>query len=373
MGRDHGRLHGDDGAGDDLLHPGAGTDLRRAGLRGGERVSDPGLRRLVDSVLWPGFLGTGTPDWVRRRCEDGLAGVVLFAGNLGEELGGDALDLPEGCLVGIDEEGGTVTRLDAARGSRELGAAQLGSLDDVELTRATARRLAVRSAGVGANVVLGPVADVNTDPRNPVIGTRSFGAEPQLVSRHVAAAVRGIHDVGAACAPKHFPGHGDTDTDTHVGLTVSRAALADQAEVHLAPFAAAVAAGARMIMTAHLVVPGWSRQPATASPDVLAQLRDMGFAGAIVSDALDMGAMRASFGAQAPVVALAAGCDLLCLGNPANPGSSGDAEADLLAAEDAVLAALADGTLPSRRLEEAAGRVTDLAQQVGGPSEIAAS
>ncbi|MGO1769564.1 MAG: glycoside hydrolase family 3 N-terminal domain-containing protein, partial [Microbacterium sp.] len=316
-------------------------------------MSERSLERLANGVLWPGFLGRGTPSWVAREREAGLAGVVLFAQN----LGGEAVDASDGFLVGIDEEGGTVTRVDSDAGSDELGAAQLGALDDEAATAAVAGRLARRAAETGANVVIAPVADVNTNPRNPVIGTRSFGSDPAVVARHVAAAVRGLHAAGAVAVPKHFPGHGDTAVDSHHGLPTSGASEREQRDAHLLPFAAAVESGARAIMTAHLVVPAWGDDPATANPRALAELRELGFDGVIASDALDMAAMRARFGAGAPVRALAAGCDLLCVGNPANPGSSGDAESDFLAARGAIVDAVRAGRLPGVRLEEAAERV----------------
>ncbi|WP_221583447.1 glycoside hydrolase family 3 N-terminal domain-containing protein [Microbacterium sp. G2-8] len=320
------------------------------------------LLRLANGVLWPGFLGRGTPDWIRRERDAGLAGVVLFAQN----IGADPVEAPDGFLIGLDEEGGTVTRLDAETGSTELGPHQLGALDEIAVTRTVGERLALRSAEAGANVVIAPDADVNANPLNPVIGTRAFGADPALVSRHVRAAIEGIHAGGAIAVPKHFPGHGDTATDSHHGLPVSEASERAQRDVHLPPFAAAIAAGARMIMTAHLVVPAWGDDPATANPRALAELRALGFDGVIASDALDMGAMQERFGADAPVRALAAGCDLLCISNPANPGSSGDAEADFLAVRARVVAAVRSGELPLARLEEASARVSALREHAAG-------
>ncbi|WP_110590086.1 glycoside hydrolase family 3 N-terminal domain-containing protein [Microbacterium suaedae] len=319
-------------------------------------TDDTELIALANGVLWPGYLGRSMPDWVRRERDAGLAGVVLFTQN----LGADPVDPSDGFLVGTDEEGGTVTRIDAARGSEELGAHQLGALDDVAVTRAVGERLARRSGATGANVVIAPVADVNADPRNPVIGTRAFGADPALVSRHVRAAIEGIHSGGAIAVPKHFPGHGDTAIDSHHGLPVTGASERDQRDVHLPPFAAAVAAGARMIMTAHLVVPAWGEDPATANPTALAEMRALGFEGVIASDALDMAAVKDRFGPDAPVRALAAGCDLLCISNPANPGSSGDDEADFLAVRARIVDAVRSGELPLARLEDAAARVADL-------------
>lgn len=315
------------------------------------------LERLANAVLMPGYLAPRPPAWVQREREAGLAGVVLFAQNVGS----GAVDAADGFLVAIDEEGGTVTRVDSAGGSPLPGAAQLGAVDDVAATRRVGRMLGERAALVGANMVIAPVADVNANAANPVIGTRAYGADAALVSRHVAATVRGLADAGAVAVPKHFPGHGDTAVDSHHGLPVSDASAADHEELHLAPFRAAIEAGARVIMTAHLVVPEWGPEPATLNAHALRRLRELGFDGVIMSDALDMGAVKDRYGtAGGAVRALAAGCDLLCISNPANPGSSGDDEADFLAVRDAIVAAVRDGTLPRPRLEDAAARVTAL-------------
>lgn len=319
------------------------------------------LERLANAVLMPGYLAPRPPAWVERERAAGLAGVVLFAQNVGAE----AIDAAGGFLVAIDEEGGTVTRIDAAGGSPLPGAAQLGAIDDPDATRRVGRMLGERAATVGANLVIAPVADVNTNPANPVIGTRSYGADAARVARHVAATVRGLAEAGAVAVPKHFPGHGDTEVDSHHGLPVSGASAVSHKEVHLEPFRAAIAAGARVIMTAHLVVREWGDEPATLNADALGRLRALGFEGVIMSDALDMGAVKDRYGTPgAAVRALAAGCDLLCISNPANPGSSGDDEADFLAVRDGIVAAVRDGSLSRVRLEDAAARVAALRAEV---------
>ncbi|MCC2030193.1 glycoside hydrolase family 3 protein [Microbacterium sp. YMB-B2] len=326
------------------------------------------LTRLANSVLWPGFFGTTVPAWLHAALEDDLAGVVYF----GQNVAGDIASLSSAihdanphALIGIDEEGGSVTRLEVATGSTLPGAAQLGALDDPDATEATGRELARRARAAGVDVVLGPVADVNTDPRNPVIGVRSFGSDAALVSRHVAAAVRGVQAGGAAACVKHFPGHGDTHLDSHHALPVITLDPSEVEDVHIEPFRAAIAAGARTIMTAHIVVPAWGRQPATLNPAVPGRLREMGFDGVIITDALDMAAIRESVGIGGGAVqALAAGADLLCIGNPTNPGdaaASDQDEQDYLAARDAVVAALRDGTLARERVEQARDRVRALA------------
>lgn len=329
------------------------------------------LRRLANAVVWPGFLGSTVPPWLEHELSDGLAGVVYFAQNLQGDtaaLSARIHEIAPQSLIGIDEEGGSVTRLETETGSTVPGAAQLGAVDDLAATRATASEIARRCDAIGADVVLGPVADVNTDPRNPVIGTRSFGSETAVVSRHAAAAVRGIQDVGLAACAKHFPGHGDTSADSHHDLPRITAPIDEITAQHLPPFAAVIGAGVLSIMTAHIVVPVWGETPATLNPQVLGMLREAGFDGVIVTDALDMAAVRETVGlGEGAVAALAAGADLLCVGNPTNPGEAmlpDQDQHDFQAVRDAIVEALQSGRLSRARVEEAAARVARMAAQV---------
>lgn len=336
------------------------------------------LVHLANGVLWPGFLGTEAPEWLLDELRDGLAGVVYFSQNVGEglpSLSDEILRANPDALIGIDEEGGNVTRLESAAGSTLPGAAQLGIVDDVEATRASGAELARRVAAIGGNVVLGPVADVNTDPRNPVIGVRSFGSDQKLVARHVQAAVEGLQSTAVAACVKHFPGHGDTHTDSHHALPEISLGIEEFERVHLEPFRAAVAAGVDAVMTAHIVVPAWGAEPATLNPRVLGLLRGWGFDGVIITDALDMAAIRETVGiGEGAARALAAGADLLCIGNPTNRGEAtlpDQDRRDFLAARDGILAAVNDGSLSRERLAEAAGRVSRLAQTLSVRAETA--
>lgn len=329
------------------------------------------LRRLALSVLLPGFTGTTPPDWVRRSLAEGLAGVCLFGHNVeGAEqvrglTGALRAERPE-ALVASDEEGGSVSRLDAGLGSPWPGAAALGVLDDLDATHAVARGLGRQARAAGVDLVLAPVLDVNSEPDNPVIGVRSFGADPDLVARHGVAFVRGLQDAGVLGCAKHFPGHGATRTDSHVGLPVLDVDAATWRARDLPPFAAAVSAGVPCVMTAHVVVRALDDAPATTSAAVLDILRDeLGFDGVLVSDALDMRAISDGLGRRAGAVrALAAGVDLLCIGNPAFPDGYDEAEAvDGIAT--AVVEAVECGDLPMARLEDASRRVARLARPLG--------
>ena len=256
-------------------------------------------------------------------------------------------------MVAVDEEGGDVSRLHTSSPSPVLGAAALGAADDLALTEDTGARVGAELAALGITLDLAPVADVNSDPDNPVIGTRSFGADPRLVAAHVAAWTRGVQRAGVGACVKHFPGHGDTATDSHLALPVVDVDADVLAARELVPFAAALEGGAVSVMTSHIVVTALDpERPATLSPTVLAVLRErLGHDGVIVSDALDMAGASAVHGIpEAAVLALAAGCDLLCLG-PDKPAALVEE------VRDAIVAAVEDGRLDAGRLVQAARRV----------------
>ncbi len=311
------------------------------------------VERLALACVLPGFAGPEAPDWVRRRLAEGLGGVVLFGWNVesSEQLRSltAALRAEGEVLVGIDEEGGDVTRLEVATGSSYPGNAALGAVDDVELTERVAASIGADLADVGVNLNLAPVADVNTNPLNPVIGIRSFGADGELVARHVAASVRGLQSAGVAACAKHFPGHGDTSEDSHHELPVVEALE----EAALAPFRAAIAAGVQAIMTAHIVVRPLGETPATMSRELLHGLlrEELRFGDLVITDALEMGAISATVGVEEGAVqAIAAGADALCLGHDLF-------DEWVVRVRDALVGAVRTGRLPESRLVEAAERV----------------
>ena len=325
------------------------------------------LEALAATCIFPGFDGLAAPDWVRSWLGLGLGGVVLFGRNLRDPeqitaLTGDLRAERPDVLIGTDEEGGDVTRLEAAAGSSYPGNHALGVIDDVELTERVAAAIAEDLAGVGINLNLAPVVDVNSNPDNPVIGIRSFGSEPVLVSRHAEAFVAGTQGVGVAACAKHFPGHGDTALDSHKELPVVTADRETLRARELPPFEAAIAAGVRAIMTAHVLVPALGEGPATLSHEILQELlRDeLGFTGMAVTDALEMRAISAAMGVdEAAVRALVAGADALCLG--------ADLGADEVArTRTAIVEAVGSGRLKEERLREAAGRVGETAEWATG-------
>src|SRR5690242_16797633 len=210
-------------------------------------TSREALRRLAVGTLMPGFVGTTVPAWIEREHAAGLASVCLYGANVVDpdqlaQLCASLRSVAPDLLIAVDEEGGDVTRLHYLTGSTQPGNAVLGRLDDVELTAASASAIGHELAGLGINLNLAPDADVNSAQDNPVIGVRSFGAEPGLVARHTAAWIRGLEDAGVASCAKHFPGHGDTTTDSHLALPRVTADAATLDARELVPFRALVAA-----------------------------------------------------------------------------------------------------------------------------------
>ncbi|MFF6864734.1 glycoside hydrolase family 3 protein [Streptomyces ardesiacus] len=327
------------------------------------------LRRLALSVLQPGFVGTEAPDWILRDIGDGLSSVVLFSRNivspeqvarLTARLRTENPDL----IVAIDEEAGDVTRIESATGSSRPGNFALGTVDDAELTGAVAADLGRQLRAAGVSLDYAPSADVNSNPDNPIIGVRSFGADPDVVSRHTTAWIRGLQSSGVAACAKHFPGHGDVAVDSHHDLPAYTAGPDEIAAQALPPFRAAVAAGVRAVMSGHLLVPAYDPDlPATLSPRILqGLLRDeLGFDGLIVSDAIEMGAVTRRYGIDgATAKAVAAGVDAVCVG-----GESAE-EATVALLVKALVTAVTGGELPEERLADAAARVREFARWSAG-------
>lgn len=358
----------------------SGATPSTADPTGARRAAD--VVRAVNGVLLPGFTGTDDlPAWLVDAARDGLAGVVLFGHNtpdvattarLTARLRGASPDL----LVAVDEEGGDVSRLEAATGSSLPGNAALGLVDDVAVTEEVGAALGRLLTATGVDLDLAPDLDVNSDPDNPVIGVRSFGADPTLVARHGAAFVRGLHAGGAGACGKHFPGHGATNVDSHLALPVVDASLDELRARDLPPFVATMAPDAGpgdalldAVMTAHVVVPALGALPATLEPAVGALVRELGFDGPIVTDALDMGAVatyaagdtvtssRADDAAphgigEVAVRAVEAGADLLCLGTTVGR----DDEVLFRQAQRALVDAVASGRVTVERLRASAAR-----------------
>jgi beta-glucosidase-like glycosyl hydrolase len=326
------------------------------------RLSASALAGVAEGVLIPPFRGGTAPAWLLAALDRGLAGVTIFSPNVQapDQLAALTSRLRSAAaepLIAVDEEGGDVTRIYHRTGSPYPGNAALGVVDDTGVTAGIYRWLGADLAAAGINLNLAPSVDVNSAAGNPVIGTRSFGADTALVTRHAAAAVSGLQSAGVAACAKHFPGHGSTSADSHLAVAEVDGDLEQLRRRDLPPFAAAIAAGTRAVMTGHLVVRGLTGgRPTTWSAAALTGLLrgELGFTGVIVTDALEMRALRDTGGLpEAGVRAVAAGADLLCLGRDQD-------EQAYLATRAALAAAVCEDRIPVRRLEEAAGRVAEL-------------
>ncbi|PVC96564.1 beta-N-acetylhexosaminidase [Streptomyces sp. CS090A] len=260
-------------------------------------------------------------------------------------------------LISTDQEHGIVCRVGEPAtllpGAMALGAG--GSRSD---TRRAAWIAGAELAALGINQNYAPDADVNVNPANPVIGVRSFGSDPQAVAELVAAQVKGYQGAGVAATAKHFPGHGDTNTDSHTGLPVINHTRAQWEELDAPPFRAAIRARIDSIMTAHIVVPALdpSEDPATLSRPILTGIlrEELGYDGVVVTDSLGMEGVRTKYGDdRVPVLALLAGVDQLL--NPPN----------LSVAWNAVLEAVQGGEISEARVDESILRILRLKTRLG--------
>jgi beta-N-acetylhexosaminidase len=260
-------------------------------------------------------------------------------------------------LVAADFERGTSMRVE--EGASFPHAMAVGATGRPEDAYTMGKITALEARAVGVPWIFAPDADVNSNPENPIINTRSFGEDPARVSEFVAAFVRGVEENGALATAKHFPGHGDTSTDSHLGLPTVTSDRAHLERVELTPFRAAIAAGASSIMTGHLAVPALEPDPdlpATMSPKISTDLlrREMGFDGLVVTDALDMGGVTVRYPpGEVAVRSILAGADVLLV-SPV-----------LDAALEAVRDAVASGRIPMSRLDEAVTRVLRAKAKLG--------
>ncbi len=293
-----------------------------------------------------------------------LGGVILFPANvksIGQVVGltnGLQKASPEvPLLIGTDQENGLVSRMGALM-TPFPGAAQVGATKSTALSRAVARATGEELRALGVNLDFAPVADVNVNPNNPVIGRRAFGDDPAHVSRMVSAAVKGFADADVAATAKHFPGHGDTDVDSHTGLPVIKHTRSQWERLDAPPFRAAIASGVDAVMSAHIVFPRLdpSGDPATLSKPILTGLLrgKLGFKGVISTDALNMEGVRKKYNdGEVAVRAVLAGADLLLMPN------------DFPKAYNAVLAAARSGRISGQRLDESVTRLLTLKQNRG--------
>ncbi|MFD9029763.1 glycoside hydrolase family 3 protein, partial [Streptomyces sp. NPDC059567] len=275
----------------------------------------------------------------------------------GIQRAGLAQPTPLPLLISTDQEHGIVCRV-GKPATLMPGAMALGAGGSHSDARKAAQIAGAELAAVGIRQNYAPVADVNVNPANPVIGVRSFGSDPQAVSDLVAAQVKGYQRAGIAATSKHFPGHGDTATDSHYGLPTITHTREQWAELDAPPFRSAISAGIDSIMTAHIVVPALdpNEDPATLSHPILTGIlrEQLGYDGVVVTDSLGMEGVRTKYGDdRVPVLALKAGVDQLL-----NPPK-------LDIAWNAVLQAVKNGELTEARLDESILRILRLKAKLG--------
>ncbi|WP_311922486.1 glycoside hydrolase family 3 protein [Microbispora sp. H10836] len=311
--------------------------------------------------------GVATPAEVVEKFRPG--GVILFdwAGNVSGA--GQVAALTTGLreaaarsgeaplMIGVDQENGLVSRLKPLV-TKLPGASQIGATGKTANARDVARVTGTELRDLGISLDFAPVADVNINPRNPVIGPRAYGSDPKKVAAMVGAAVDGFHEAGVASVAKHFPGHGDTSVDSHTGLPVITHSKAQWRKLDAPPFRTAIEHGVDAIMSAHVVMPKLdpSGDPATLSPRILTGLlrEELGFDGVISTDALDMAGVRKKYGdTEVAVRAVLAGADILLM--PPN----------LPKAYDAVLDAVKSGRISERRIDESVLRILRLKDKRG--------
>jgi beta-N-acetylhexosaminidase len=325
------------------------------------------LEQKVGQVFMLGFEGTGLNASNRALIQGlHLGGVTLFARNIdnGPQLARLDADLqtiadPVPLFISVDQEGGLVVRVtDGA--TIFPGSMAIGATGDLALARQVAEASANELLAMGVNMDLAPDVDVNTNPLNPVIGVRSFGSNVDLVSQFGTETIRTIQASGVSAVAKHFPGHGDTAVDSHRDLPVVPHPLERLQSLELVPFKAAMQAGVDGIMTAHLYLPQIEPQqdlPATLSRTVLTgMLREqLGFQGLILTDALDMDAIKKDrTAASAAVQAFEAGADMLLIA-----GITAEDRLHLGEGPPALLAAVRSGRVSEARLDASVLRILE--------------
>lgn len=256
-------------------------------------------------------------------------------------------------FMGVDEEGGVVSRLGKAKGvdvTHLPSALSIGNRKDTNLAYNSGLILGRELTALGFNMDMAPIADVNTNPKNPVIGNRTYSADPHIAGDMVTQVIKGFHKYNLISVIKHFPGHGDTSTDTHLGSVVSPHKKERLDQIEFVPFIKGIEAGADGIMTAHIIMPGISTSPlpATLNYDIITGIiRDeFGFDGIVITDAMDMGAITQNFSSEeAAIQSFKAGVDIILM------------PLDQKGAYNALLESVKSGEINEERLNQSVYRV----------------
>ncbi len=288
-----------------------------------------------------------------------IGGVILFAENLdtAEQTKQLTADLQKAAdlslFIGIDEEGGIVSRLGKSNIDHEV----FPPAAEMEDPAYAGKTIGMKLAELGIHVDFAPVADVNTNPENPIIGTRAFSSDPQAAADRAALFIRGMEETGVSACAKHFPGHGDTTMDSHKGETFVEHDMERLRTVEFVPFAQAVTAGVDFIMAGHIKTPNATMDglPASLSPEMLGILRkELNYQGIIITDAMNMGAIVEEYGVgESAVMAVQAGVDIVLM------------PADLPEAAKALAEAIEKGDISAERVEDALWRIFSLKYDKG--------
>ncbi|XWX05374.1 glycoside hydrolase family 3 protein [Aggregatilineales bacterium SYSU G02658] len=337
-------------------------------------VAQMTLRQKVGQMFMLSFFGSPMNESARAMLREWQPGaVVLLPSNLGPPPQVTALtnDVQQTILgagglpafIAVDQEGGIIARL--KDGFTEFPVPALwAATNNPALIERVGAAMAAELLAVGVNMNLAPVADLNTNPRNPIIGRRAFGSDAALVAQAVAAWVRGAQSAGVMATAKHFPGHGDTSEDSHTTLAVVPHNLERLQTVELVPFARAIQAGVGAVMMGHLYVAALEptpNLPASLSPTIVTGLlrEGMGYNGIIMTDAMDMDAIDTVYSApERAINAILAGNDLILLGAHISP-------AEQISAMQAVVDAVESGRIPLERVEASARRIVAAKQRFG--------
>lgn len=325
------------------------------------------LEQKIGQMFICGFHSLVPDDQIKKLIQEHhLGGVIYFRRNIGDpeqvanlsaslqKLSADQGNLP--LWIAIDQEGGMVARIDHKRVSRIPGNMALGATGNPDYSYEVSRVSAEELLQLGINMNFAPCLDVNNNARNPVIGVRSFGEDPERVAEHGVAVIKAFQEKGLSAAAKHFPGHGDTNVDSHMGLATVEHDLDRLQQVELKPFIEAIRAGVDVIMTAHVIFPAIEpeRIPATLSRSVLTGLlrEDLAYDGIIVTDCLEMHAIAKFFGiGEGAVKAIEAGADVVLVSHTLN---------DQIEAIEAVKHAVRTGRISEKTIDAAVTRILAL-------------
>lgn len=330
------------------------------------------LKDKIGQLFMLGFMGTSvSKQWTRIMTEYQPGGIILFARNLDsrDQIVRLTNELQKRVhvplLIAIDQEGGRVSRL--PKGFTIFPPAEtVGQSQSTKLAYAAAATIAKELRAVGVNMNMAPVLDVNSNPANPIIGDRAFGATPTEVCEYGLATMAGLQDHRVVACGKHFPGHGDTTKDSHQELPEVAAPAERLRDIELRPFRHAIENGLASLMTAHVLYTALDPElPATLSPTILRSLlrEELGFDGLVLTDDLEMHAIIDHYGIEeAAVRAFLAGADVLLI------CKDHDRE---VAAMEAVLTAVKDGTISEARLEASLRRVARVKERYVLPYEPA--